>query len=537
MMKQNNLRMTNICKPIVSAFVLALLIFSCTSNFEKMNMDPNGVTDEELMQDNNYIGMHFPLIQKSIYWNNSGNGWEFQLIQNLTSDVWGGYMAFPTPFKGGVNTQTYAVTNDWSDYHWNYAYADIMPNQLKVVDKCEEMGQDVYGHFYAINSILRVMAMHRVCDEYGPIIYSHFGESMLSGAYDSAQDVYRSFFAELAESSRLLNDFIQREEYASFEKFDLSPYHGDLTKWLRLSNSLRLRLAMRIVKFNKEWARKEAEAAITAKGGLMQDGDIFRVNGYGWKHPLYTCSRSFNDTFISANIQSILGGYDDPRLTVLGLPKEGNVVGIRTGIPNLESTSNQYKALASLINVESESPGVIMTAAESYFLLAEAALRGWKVARSAKSYYEEGIRTSFHELAVPLGDYLQNTRHPAAWKDPVDSDFDAEPQSTVSVFWDDAVDDEERLEKIITQKWIAGFPEGKNAWAEYRRTGYPKLFPVLKNDSHGEVSTKFGVRRLPFTVAERTNNETNYKEAIEMLDGADNAGTRLFWDIDKGNFE
>jgi hypothetical protein len=92
------------------------------------------------------------------------------------------------------------------------------------------------------------------------------------------------------------------------------------------------------------------------------------------------------------------------------------------------------------------------------------------------------------------------------------------------------------LEKIITQKWIAGFPEGYNAWAEWRRTGYPKLFPIVKNDSQGAISTEFGVRRLPFSSAEKSGNQDGVADAVQKLGGPDTGATRLFWDIDKANF-
>ena len=518
------------------AFSICLLMPSCTKNFESMNIPPYGVSDEELMQDNNYIGMHFPTIQKSIYWNNSGNGWEFQLIQNLTSDVWCGYIASPTNFKGGINTQTYAITHDWSDNAWIYAYRYIMANQLRVKEKCEEMGMDQYGHFNAINSILRVMAMQRVCDEYGPIIYSHYGESKTGGVYDSAQEVYASFFEELKEASMVLSDFIKKGEYASFEKFDMSPYHGNLKQWLRLCNSLRLRLAMRVVKYDASWAQKEVASAITAPGGLMHIGDRFEIKGYGWQNPLYICSREYNDMFLNANVISILKGYNDPRLDKIGIPKNERILGIRSGIPGLLITSEEYKNAISNIRVEPADPAVLMTVSETYFLLAEAALRGWDVGSDAKYFYEQGVITSFVEFGVPIGDYLERSNTPADWADPVVSEFDAVAASTVSPCWDDAKTDEERLEKIITQKWIAGFPEGKNAWAEYRRTGYPKLFPVLKNDSQGEVSTSEGVRRLPFTLSEQMNNLEGYMNAVDMLGGEDNASTRIFWDVDGSNF-
>lgn len=521
---------------ITLALSSLLLMPACTGHFEDMNTPPFGVTDEELGQDNNYIGMHFPTLQKSIYYNRNGWGWDFQLIQNLTSDIWSGYMATPTNFKGGINTQTYALTNDWTDYAWDYTYSAVMTNQLKVKEKCEQLGMDTYAHFNAINTVLRVFAMSRICDEYGPIIYTKYGETKTGGTYDSAQDAYKTFFAELTEASRVLDEYVQKSSFASFAKFDMA-YGGKLDKWLRLCNTLRLRLAMRVVKYDKEWARREAEAAIAAPQGVLKSGDSFIVSGYGWLHPLYTCSIEYNDIFISANVQSILGGYEDPRLEKFGLAKESEVIGIRSGIPGLEETSDKYKGIISNINVTSAMPGTIMTAAEAYFLLAEAALRGWNAGGDARSFYEEGVAASFNDFGVSLGDYLASSKVPAPWVDPLVADFNAPAASAVSPKWEDAKTDEERLEKIITQKWIAGFPEGKNAWAEWRRTGYPKLFPVLKNDSQGLVTTEFGVRRLPFTLDELSNNPEGYAAAVQLLGGPDNGGTRLFWDINKGNFD
>lgn len=480
--------------------------------------------------------MHFPTLQKSIYYNRNGWGWDFQTIQNLSSDIWSGYMATPSNFKGGINTQTYAVTNDWTDTTWDYTYSAIMTNQLKVKEKCEQLGMDTYAHFNAINSILRVFAMSRICDEYGPMIYTRYGETKTGGIYDSAQDAYKAFFAELTDASKVLDEYLKKDSYASITKFDMA-YGGKLDKWLRLCNTLRLRMAMRIVKYDKEWARREAEAAIAAPQGVLKSGESFIITGYGWMHPLYTCSIEYNDIFVSANVQSILGGYDDPRISKFGIAKGDKVVGVRSGIPGLEETADRYKAVISNINVAPSTPGTVLTAAEAYFLLAEAALRGWNAGGDAKTFYEEGVAASFNDFGVSLGDYLSSSKVPAPWVDPLVAEFNAPAVSTVSPKWEDAKTDEERLEKIITQKWIAGFPEGKNAWAEWRRTGYPKLFPVLKNDSQGLVTTEFGVRRLPFTLDEMSNNPEGYASAVQMLGGPDNAGTRLFWDINKGNFE
>ena len=192
-----------------------------------------------------------------------------------------------------------------------------------------------------------------------------------------------------------------------------------------------------------------------------------------------------------------------------------------------------------------------MSAAESYFLLAEAALRGWNTGGgTAKSYYEDGVRASFSELGVSGADeYLQSHAVPADFVDPLTlvASSDAatialaevnstKAASTVTPCWDDAKTDEERLEKIITQKWIAGFPEGKNAWAEQRRTGYPKLISVRVNTNESVIPTELGVRRIPFIQDEVNNNPEGYAQAVELLGGPDNGATRIFWDVDAPNF-
>jgi len=313
-------------------------------------------------------------------------------------------------------------------------------------------------------------------------------------------------------------------------------YSGQLDKWMRLSNTIRLRLAMRIVKYDAAWAKKEGESAIAAPQGLLQKEDAFTIRGFGWKHPLYTCSILYNDIFVSANVQSILEGYDDPRLAKAGIAKKDKVIGVRAAMPNLDVWSDRYKAIISHINITSdEMPARIISASEAYFLLAEAALRGWNAGGTAQSFYEAGVSTSFAEFGTSVGDYLTSTKKPSAWKDPLRAEFDAPAVSKISPSWTDATSDEERLEKIITQKWIGGFPEGKNAFAEWRRTGYPRLFPVLKNESQGVISTEDGVRRFPYTLSEQRDNPGGYAEAVKMLKGPDNGATRLFWDIKKSN--
>ena len=110
----------------------------------------------------------------------------------------------------------------------------------------------------------------------------------------------------------------------------------------------------------------------------------------------------------------------------------------------------------------------------------------------------------------------------------------------ISVRWHDEDSPEKKLQRIITQKWISFFPTLSSvAWTEYRRTGYPKLIPIPSdlNYSNGAIDTELQIRRLPFTQSEYRGNTEEVNKALGLLKGPDNGGTRLWWDVDKGNFE
>jgi hypothetical protein len=102
--------------------------------------------------------------------------------------------------------------------------------------------------------------------------------------------------------------------------------------------------------------------------------------------------------------------------------------------------------------------------------------------------------------------------------------------STITIKWDDGDAFEKKLERIITQKWISVYPDGQEAWSEFRRTGYPKLFPVVINNSGGKVSTTTFIRRVNIPPDEYLTNPQGAKRAAATLGGPDNGGTRLWWD-------
>jgi len=188
----------------------------------------------------------------------------------------------------------------------------------------------------------------------------------------------------------------------------------------------------------------------------------------------------------------------------------------------------------------------LMVAAESWFLKAEAALRGWANAGDAKTNYETGIDRSFamYGLAAEASAYKNDAASkPKAYIDPKaktagENDVPAgSPNlSTITIKWSDADNNNRKLERIITQKWIALFPDGEEAWAEYRRTGYPILFPVVVNKSAGAIPTVPGIRSIPIPQVEFTTNKAAAEAAVATLGGPSNGATRLWWDVANKSF-
>ena len=148
---------------------------------------------------------------------------------------------------------------------------------------------------------------------------------------------------------------------------------------------------------------------------------------------------------------------------------------------------------------------------------------------SAKELYEQGVATSMSERGVSVGDYLQSEATPADYVALDNSAYNIQAQSTVTPKYDESASFNTNLERIIVQKWIGNFPNGWESWADFRRTGYPKWFPVVNNRNANGVTSVRGMRRLPFPQSEFNTNEANVKKAQSMLGGPDTGATDLWW--------
>jgi len=515
------------------ASMIALSLVECTSDFESINTNPAGLSNESLTQMNNHIGGSFTPMFLNVM--NVTPAWNFQLQQNLMGDVYSGYMTPPTPFAGNVNNMTYALVNGWNGFPWSDAYGSVMPFALDVKNAVDADGDPAGVKFIHLANIIKVTAMHRVSDIYGPIRYSKYNDFATTGEYDTQEIAYTTFFTELGNAIDGLEDSVTETQ---FTPFDMSSLGGDIALWRAFANSLRLRLAMRIVNVNPTLAKTQGELALASNAGFLQQ-DMFINTGFA--HPLTVISGSWGDIRMGAEMESILTGFNDGRIesyfnTAENEDLAGTYKGIRMGI-EIEAKST-YGAHSSIGPVADTETMQWMSMAEVEFLQAEAALRAWTGAGTAMTHYENGITASFAQHGVAdVATYLaDNTSTPIDFVDALNTANNIAYASEVKIAYNAAGTEEERLEQIITQKWIAMFPDGQEAWSEFRRTGYPRLFPVMVNNSGGDIDTDIQIRRINFVDSEKNTNGANVDIAVGYLKGADNGGTRLWWDIEGSNF-
>lgn len=358
----------------------------------------------------------------------------------------------------------------------------------------------------------------------------------------------------------------------------------DMEPWIRFANSLKLRMAIHMSGIEPETAKTWAEEAV--RDGVITDVDnevaIYPVFS-GKDHPLVEIT-GWSDAVMGASFLNLLENLDHPYMKYLftknsvGLAKspqavEGSscpattpansvYVGMRDGVAPGEgqaAANNPYCGYSMLDKAylaQTQAPLFLMKCSEVYFLLAEGALRGWNMGGTAKQFYEQGIRNASLESRSFTGnkynelvdDYL-NVEAPKgiAYVDPQGLTPDMPSVTKIGVKWNEGDSPEVKLEKIITQKYIASFPYSYESWVDLRRVGYPKLFPILGvADSDGtikagdsKVQTKENImRRIPWASDDPQTKEDIANTGLPALgEGAtDTQGQHLWWDNGASNF-
>ena len=511
--------------------VLALGASGCTEKYLDINSNPYEPGD--LNPDDYALGSAMNNLAGTVV---SADVNTAQFTDCLLGGPCGGYFADSGAWAFSISN--FNATNDWtrvfmmSDQIIPVLYSNL--NQVQIVSQNTDNPVP-----YAIAMIIKVAAMSRVTDTYGPIPYTQIGvDGRVTVPYDSQETVYNAFFDELDEAIATLSEnsssaLVPTADYV---------YSGNVQQWIKFANSLKLRLAMRISYANPAKAREMAESAVNQEFGVIESNEDNAAWHYfgSITNPLFTAiNYNGDESRPSAEIVCYMNGYNDNRRASYFVNEDGAFdsdvyVGLRRSIDRTDE-ARAYFPSYSAINISANDAIQWMNAAEVAFLRAEGvAVFGFNLGGTAKDFYEQGIRLSFAQWgASGEDDYIEDDRSvPQTYTDPAGFNSYASTISDITIKWDESASTEEKQERIITQKWIANWMLGSEAWADYRRTGYPRLIPApaAGNKSGGVVDSNRGARRMPYPSEENANNYENVQYARDhYLNGPDNMATDVWW--------
>lgn len=496
---------------------------------------------------------------------------DYQITTNLTHDIYAAYVANNKP-NFNFNSPTYAYTDGWSSARWNHFYSDRTSSEYaQLLRTFRFVDYEKYKNAFYITRIYWAFLASMHTDTYGDIPLSAYVQAKAvegNVVYDTQEKAYDIIFRLLEQAADSISPGACSFRFTSA---DDKCYGGDEEKWLRFANTLRLRLALRISNIDPERARKEGEAALSNKWGLLRnDADNMRtvpryapveqggIDDGGQENALAMCSFAYNgDCVMSKDLElayknlssggthyevddfesgEMLQKVIDPRGAVcwwrptdMDFLKMGeefpftDYTGCEIGsydVKHTETVSVYSVTRTNLLDAKNLDPkhwfsysreSVWLSYAELQFLLAEASLRGWAGAtKTPQQYFEDGIQASMNYYQISEQESREYIQGLKIYETDEDNPFLKG-------------DKEKILEQIITQKWLAVFPNGNEGWAEFRRTDYPALRNILNNNSGGDVAEGKFIKRLIYPYSEKDN--------MHKPSDKDSQGRRVWWDV------
>lgn len=485
---------------------------------------------------------------------------KYQYQRANTIDVYAGYWTVSQNkfLFGGALPTTYYYPNDYLG--GPYAIGGF-PGLKNAYFHGDELNR---SYLKAIAMILYSYSMQEITDIYGPVPFDDLraGKNFPPLKYESQRDIYYKIFNELDMAIEILNKekptALQLAE-AEGEKGGVS--RGDWRNWVKFANSLRLRMALNMVKVEPDDAREQAEKAVSDPIGVFTDADAYDFTQdrehCDWfsNNPLWFISSGWDDLRLGGSLENILKRYENPLLGVwftkcgtisdasgnpTGIVSGDDYYGIRQGSSMINKT-DKTKGYGpfSYAGAGIQNMGIpFLKRTEMLFGMAEGALRGWSMGGTAEDFYRRGVILSFTENGLSRSqaeEYLEKTKvKDIDFVDPYNNSNNIKGRVNVGVKWNESDTDEVKLEKIITQRWIAIFPSSAEAWTTFRRTGYPRLFPPTLNQWPG-VDSEIQLRRIPYV--ENPNNSADLAQLPSLMDGQPNTGaSRLWWDKDTNKY-
>lgn len=393
------------------------------------------------------------------------------------------------------------------NFNYNGWYAGPLINLQHIIelntDETTKINASTFGsnaNQIAIARILKAYFFQWITDRWGDIPYSEAlkGDADFTPAFDKQEAIYTDLFKEWKEAAAQFDDgkTVQGDILLG----------GSTAKWKKFANSLRLIAALRLSKVKPDLGKKEFQAAL--EDGVMSSAaenvQYKFLPESNNENPVYTNYIVSNrkDYALSDVFVNYLQKISDPRLPFLAAK---NISGEYVGVPYaLGGKKAQDVSLIGPILSQQNSPVNVLTYSQILFAQAEAASLKW-TNEDAKTLYESAVKASLEQW---MG---------ASFTEDAFKAYIAQPEVAYSA--------NSAIEKISTQRWIALFFQGTEAWSEWRRTGFPVLKPAATTLNGGTEIP----RRLAYPVTENNINHDNY-QAVLSSQGKDDHYTRVWWD-------
>jgi hypothetical protein len=489
--------MNKLKKYILLGVLGIMTLASCTKDFEEVNTNPNTLpeTRPELLMESAIFAVR-----------RANQTREHRLLNEM--------MQVHVTVSNSDEIHRYIIRPSESDYMWNNWYTELtnFKDAYESAKKLSILPNQAYNTTYmGMARVMEAWVVSLITDTYGNVPYTEANRGRTDGIFmpkfDEQKAIYDSLFVRLEEANTLfsLNNTLPA---ALLQRDPL--YGGDILKWRKFGNSLYLRLLMRASdRPESNAAQKIREIVQTnpAKYPIMTSNDESAILRFTTTTPFVSAFNTYRDfDFNGENgltefFIDNLNAWGDPRLTKWAT----TVAGVYVGIPSGYAPGNQQDRQSAYLAALKNEPllGNILNYPELQFILAEAALKGF-ITTSPKTYYENGVTNAITlwGVTVPAGHLVKP-----------------------GVAWVDTETAEQKLEKIITQKYYTLFFTDFQSWFEYRRTGYPNLpmGPGVQNG--GKMPTRF-----VYPVSVQSLNKANYDAASAAM-GGDNMQTRVWWDF------
>lgn len=474
---------------------LALLVLGgCTKRFDSMNTNPNAPT---VAPGTNILGNSIYAIASTL---------EGERLGMFYAGTYAGQTCY---FQIGA---FYEYRDAIVSGHWNTEYHTL--NDLQEI--IETSAHDGNKNMQAAALTLKVYLAQKATDYWKDIPYSQAlkGDSgVIAPPYDTQQQIYSQLLAE----SKTAADLFNQNSIDQLGSGDIL-FGGDLGKWKKFCNSLRLRVAIRMSNVDAAGATTVLQEVLgnpsryPVMTGNGDDANLIWTGSSPYVEPWYSflVLSKRTDYGMCANLVDTLKKFNDPRLPVYALPavSDGSYRGYKMGDPNSNYTPDQVSGIGTRFARTAAGFSPFLRYPEVAFIRAEAFQRGL-VSGTAQTEYEAGITASLAENGVSNATaYLAGPN--VAWSGT-------------------AVD----LQKIYLQKWIALFKESSEAWAESRRTDVP-LMTVIPHDYNGSHNRP--AFRYPYPQNEYQLNSTNLTPHLTGIDAASQMfwGQQMWWDTRQG---